>query len=272
MLLSDHTIESNIIKTLQKGSVSSVLLVEKIMKDLGVTKQAVYKSLRKLKKNETIGEKGKLLNLNIVWIKKMAHFFESAQFAYTSESIGVFMDMEEGDSVVYRFKDFNTTDIFWGNAFYSLSQALEEQDTIYLYNPHEWFFVARPESEIELFKNIHTENKKIVLYAAGASPLDILIKQYFIQESQQYYAGGEYLFPKENYYVNVFGGYVVEVWLDLEISKEIDDFFHRHSEITPHASDELQEIINKKGKNKMKISRNKEKAEKLKRKIGKYFA
>lgn len=271
MQIFDQKIESQIIKNLQKGSFFSVDLVEKLIKELGVTKQAVYKSLRKLKKKEVVVEKGKLLSLSIVWVKKMVSFFEQAQFAYTSESLGVFMDMKEGDSVVYRFKDFNTTDIFWGNAFYSLSKNLQEGETMYLYNPHEWFFVARPESEIELFKNIHNDNKKIILYASGSTDLDVSIKKYFIPESQQYYAGGEYLFPKENYYVNIFGEYLIEAWLDPEISKQIDNFFSTHKEITSYASDELQEIIEKKGKNKMKISRNKSKAEKLRKKIGKYF-
>lgn|GEM_PF-5021634 len=97
------------------------------------------------------------------------------------------------------------------------------------------------------------------------------MKDHFIQETQQYYPSGQYLFKKENYYINIFGDYLIEVWLDSIISKQIDRFFQTHVKITSHALDEINHIITQNGNNKLKISRNKEKASILKRKFMKYF-
>lgn len=272
MLIFDNKTESQIVKALQGGSLSSIGLVEKIEKATGVTRQAIYKSLRKLKKREIVVINSKNVSLNTIWIHKIASFFEEANLNYTGFSFGEsYSELEDGDSVVYRFHSFNTTDAFWAHASLVLETKVSAGETIYFYNPHEWFLVAREESELVVLNNIHEKRKNLIVYVAGDTPLDRRLERFFNHKSQQYFAGGTHLFPKENYYLNIYGDFLIEVWLDLSISKKVDDFFRNHTEVSDYEKDLLQEIIQERGFNKMKISRNRKKAEKLKSKIGKYF-
>jgi predicted transcriptional regulator len=268
----ESSVESKIIQNLQKGALSSTALVDKIEGELAVSKQAVYKELRRLKKKEVVVSHGKILSLSVLWLQKMASFFTEAQELYSETTTNEpYLEMEDGDSLVYRFANPNTMDSFWGHAVLVLSEKVKAGDYIYLYNPHEWFLVARPESELEIFRLIHENNKNLIIYVSGDTPLDKKIGKMLIYDSQQYFSGGEYLFPKENYYINIFDDFVIEAWIDPGTAKKIDKFFEEETEVTPHGMDELQDIISQKGKNKFKISRNKRKAEQLKRKIGKYF-
>jgi DNA-binding Lrp family transcriptional regulator len=268
----ESSIESKIIQNLQQGALPSADLVSNIAKELEVSKQAVYKELRRLKRKEVVVAHGKILSLSVLWLQKMASFFMEAQRLYSGEATSEpYLEMEDGDSLVYRFANPNTMDSFWGHAVLILSEKVKVGDYIYLYNPHEWFLAARPESELEIFRLIHESNKNLIIYVSGDTPLDKKIGKMLIYESQQYFSGGGHLFPKENYYINIFDDFVIEAWIDPGTAKKIDKFFEEEIEVTPHGMDELQDIISQKGKNKFKISRNKRKAEQLKRKIGKYF-
>lgn len=272
MLIFDNKIESLIIQALQKGPLSSLSLVGNLQKDFKVTKQAVYKALRKLKNREIVVVMGKNVSLNTIWINKINSFFEEVKMNYTGYLYGEsYSELEDGDSVAYKFHSFNTTDVFWAHASLILETKVSIGDTIYIYNPHEWFLVVRPESELVVFENIHKKEKKLVVYVSGNTPLDISLGKFLTYDSQQYFAGGVNLFPKENYYLNIYGDFIIEVWLDEDITRKVDEFFNAHKEFSDYEKDILQEIIQERGNNKMKISRNKKKAEKLKKKIGKYF-
>lgn len=124
MQIFDSKIDSYIIQNLQKGGILSASLVGRIENDLNVTKQAVYKTLRNLKKREIVVERGKLLSLNILWIQKMNNFFESTKIKYTSTGEDCYLNLSQGDSITYRFKNFNTTDIFWGMCSLSFPKEL----------------------------------------------------------------------------------------------------------------------------------------------------
>jgi hypothetical protein len=263
--------EWQIIKILHKGPFSSTEIVTQIEKKLMVSKQAIYKELRKLERREIIIKTKKLIILNGLWVQEMKIFFEEAHLIYTTTNNDGYMRLLDGDSIVYRFKNFNTTDIFWGTAFYSLSHQIKQGDYIFMYNPHQWFLLARPNSERKILKQIHNEGKKLVSYIAGNTKIDHYLRRYFISKTQQYYPSGKYLFKKENYYINIFNDYIIEVWLDPVISKKINIFFQTHTTITDHALDEINDIILQEGKNKLKISRNKAKADMLKRKLMKFF-
>lgn len=268
----ENTVDSKIIEKLQRGALSSTTLVEQVIGDLGVSPQAVYKELRKLRRREVVVSHGKIMSLSVLWLKKVASFFAEAQSLYSGESMNEpYLKMEDGDSLVYRFANPDNMDSFWGHAVLVLTGKVNVDDYVYLYNPHEWFLAARPESELEIFRIIHESNKNLIVCVSGNTILDKKLGELLIYNSQQYFASGEHLFKKENYYINIFNDFIIEVWIDSQTAKKIEKFFQREKEITPHGMDEIQDIISQKGKNKFKISRNRKKAEQLKRKIGKYF-
>ncbi len=79
------------------------------------------------------------------------------------------------------------------------------------------------------------------------------------------------LFKKGNYHVNVFGDFIFDIWLDENLMREIEKLYKKETKLDVKTLKKIQTIANKKGKNKLVLSRNKKRAEKLRKKIKKYF-
>lgn len=267
-------IEEFVLKILADGPVPAMALVKKIsFLRLRATKQAVYAALRKLKKAEIVVMHGKIVSLNSLWINKMSDFFAEARHTYSigsAETEG-FLAIADGDKITYNFKDPGTADAFWGHAFDILAGVMDKTEPIYIYNPHEWFLLAREEQETALFKRITDEKRQILITTPGQTELDRYVKKFFDGTYAQYYLAPHHLFKKPNYYVNIFGDYVIEAHIDEKTEAAIDKFYKHHTTFDDDARNEIQNIIATQGRNKISISKNKEKAGKLKKVLGKEF-
>jgi hypothetical protein len=267
-------IEEFVLKILADGPMPAMALVKRIsLFRLKTTKQAVYAALRKLKKAETVVMHGKIASLNIAWISKMSDFFYEARHRYSMGSAETegFLALGDGDKITYNFKNPEIADAFWGHAFDILTGVLREKEPVYIYNPHEWILLAREEQEISMFKRATDQGLQILVTTPGQTPLDKYVKKFFDGKHSQYYLTPHHFFKKSNYYLNIFSDYLIEVWIDERTHKEIDKFYQKHEVFTEEAREELKSIIGKQGRNKISISRNKEKAEKLKKSLGKEF-
>ncbi len=273
-LVNPENIEEQIIKLLQKKSLSGMDLlvaIEKVRPK--TTKQAVYSILRKLKKDEIVVTHGKMVSLSSLWIARMGDFFTTARHYYTNSAVGDegFFNLSAGERVSYTFHNPSTTDIFWGHAFAVLAEMTPTTEPIYIWNPHEWFFLVRGTSEKMIFDTITATGKQILLACANKDPLDKYVAKEFDGKNSQYHMTDQYLFEKKNYYINVFGDFVIEVWLDETTSDAIDVFYKKTPEWDDSAQKEITDIATKKGKTKMTISNNPKKAQKIRKGLEKYF-
>lgn len=216
--------------------------------------------------------RSKQVSLSHIWINKMAEYFATAERYYGNEMQGEdFLQMEDGDRISYTFKNPVQTDMFWGHAFGILTDATKVSEPAYLYNPHEWFMLIRHESERHLFDEVKNKGKQLFLISGNRDPLDVWIQKEFDDDLSQYYANDQLLFGKNNYYLNIFDDYLIEVWLDQTTSDEIDRFYKETKEFDDNAQTRIKKIFEKRGKNRLVISKNRRKAEKLKKVFGKYF-
>jgi predicted transcriptional regulator len=265
-------LEKIIIDFLQKGPVNITDLIGNINKKRKVTKQGVYFCLRGLVQQEMVVVHNKQASLNVRFIKKMKTFFETASQHYIDSPLGGvnLTSLKDGESIQYSFHNPLTTDFFWWDALYTLSESLDSTDPVYLYNPHEWFLLARRESELEAIKEI-TKKRRFLLTTPGTTVLDKYVAKDFDGNMSQYNMLGKDLFTKNNYYFNVVGDFIIEVWIDTKIANEIDALYVRTKKFNEEAIRELTAIIYKRGKSKLTLSRNKKKAEKLKNLVKKHF-
>lgn len=273
-ILKPTSIEEYIIKTLQKQAFSgSELLIEIKKYRLRTTKQALYSALRKLRSAEIVVMHDMRISLSSIWVTQMAEFFSLAKHFYTKTvtTDEGFLNLEDGDRVSYSFKNPNITDIFWGHAFDILAEITPIHEPVYLYNPHDWFMLARPETEKLLFQKFAQAGKQLLLLAGGITFLDKYIIKEFDGTIAQYHPTNELLFDKRNYYVNIFDDFIIEAYLDESTAKKIDDFYNTTTEWNASTEAVLKKIIAHEGKNKLTISRNRKKAEKLKKVFKKYF-
>ncbi len=274
MFSKDQKIEDLIIEALVSGPQETASLLEAInAKRAGTTKQAVYKALRHLRSDEVIIQTRGEVALSSLWLKKLATFTEQARLNYSMNDQPSldFLALKNGEKIVYWFKSFEATDIFWGHAFDILIDKTPKSTPVCIYNPQEWFLLARPETETFLFNRFKTIDRKLFLIAGNRDALDIEAQKYFDGEITNYYASPKSLFEKNNYNVNIFNDYLIEVWLDPKISELIDQFYKKTTLLTDVAKNDLLDIIKRKGRNKLVIYRNERKAQKVRNMFKKVF-
>lgn len=271
-LFPKQSLESAIITHLQQKTWVIVELIEELkIKRAKLSKQAVYQVLRNLKKSEIVVIINKRVALSSIWIDRMHEFFTVAKLAYegpntSSES---FMNLENGDRIVYEFKDPTATDIFWGHAIRLLMVSMKTDEPVLLYNPHQWFLLMRPESEMYLIKQSELTGHPWFTYIPSKTSLDKYAKSLFSGTSSCYLGDTQYF--KSNRYINVFGDFVIETDIDESTHLQIDRIFETES-IPDNAQKKLLSLIARmRGRNKLTISRNAKKAEKYRNIFKKYF-
>lgn len=272
-ILKPQSIEEYIISFLQKESRSGPELLELIRKHRsGTTKQALYAALRKLRAAEIVVIHNMRISLSSIWVTKMAEFFTLAKHFYTKTVTADegFLNLQDGDRVTYSFKNPNITDIFWAHAVDILCEITPIPEPYYIYDPHEWFMLAR-ETEEPLLKKIGLTGRQVLILVGGATFLDKMIIKKFENTAAQYHPTNELIFDKRNYYVNIFDDFIIEAYLDETTAKRIDDFYSTTTTWNNEKKILLKKIIADEGKNKLVISRNRKKAEKLKRIFKSYF-
>lgn len=272
MIFPRHTLENTVIECLQKGTLSTTDLLKLLReKRSRTTKQGMYAVLRKLIRAEVVLKHKQLVSLNIVWLSKLESFVSLAEHFYTSTSrSGNFLGLADGEKIKYEFQNPNVTDAFWNHVIYLLVEARPKQPW-FAYNPHCWFFLARPESERALRDFIIRNGGQYLLIVGAKHPLDQSIRKEFDNEHSQYFMREPPLFPKNNYYLNIIGDYVIEVWIDPAQANEIEQLYASASETTEEIGERLQDIIGSKGKTKLVVSRDRKKAEKFRRMLSKPF-
>ncbi|MBP6858133.1 MAG: hypothetical protein KBC11_03050 [Candidatus Pacebacteria bacterium] len=267
-----QTIEELVLKELSKKALTGETLLSACQNiKPGFTKQALYQLLRKLMDREIVVKHGKTFSLSQVWILKMNDFFSIVQKQYSIDERGGndFLALGDGDKISYSFKSPIEADRFWGHAFNILVGTLRD-DPLYIYNPHEWFFFARKESEEFLFKELKNKNQQVWLICGSNTELDKYVGRYFDGSVLQYYMDQSEIFEARNYYLNIFGDYIIEARIDEKVAEKVDRFFNENKVVTEKTSELLTKLLDQ-GKTNLTISRNKKKAEKLKKLFTPYF-
>lgn len=272
MLFADKTrIDEYIIEVLDRGSLVGPALFEKIInKNKNISKQALYKSLRKLQKNEVINKIGTHYSLNRTWLRKIYDFGKRHIHEVEKIEVTNILDFEDGDSVTYKFKNPFSVDITLGHLFDIIFDSLKEKQVVLNYHPHEWLILSRTETE-KYWLNRFSHDKKMMLFNIGGNTvLDKKFKKDFQTEYVKINTGLSYTL-KSNQYLSVVGDYVFEITTDPEFEKRVDRFFQEHTEIDDLAQKQINAISKQKYKSKLKLSKNKKKADMWRKKFKKDF-
>ena len=265
----DNNIDSQIIGLLAAGSKRTTELLENVLGKGKVTRQAFYKALRKLLKENVLVVHKKQVSLSRVWannLRKLAKQIENAYFV--DLKIFDFTNLKEGEKIKYTFNTIRNLDNFWGQAQNTLMQYCGNDEAIYSYDPHYWFYLVRQDIEKELLREISERHIKFLMTVGGNTFLDKFIKKDFNNKYLQYNI--KKIFPEDNFYLTVVGDYVIEVTLDKKVSNGIEAIF-TNNKLPELACEKLALYLDVRSTNKMIIYRNAEKAGSYRKKIGKDF-
>lgn len=270
----EKSIEELVFDLLQKGSISINELIKEMNKKRGsATKQGVYRVLRKLSEEEKILIHNKNVSLNLHYLKKMSNFFTLAEHFYLPKNLNAndFLNLSDKEKISYNFKKVDMLDAFWTHIFYMLNEIVDSKNPIYVYNPHEWFAYVRKDTDDAVIESNRNKSRQILLTLSHNDQLDKDFIKTMRSDTLQCNIDIKKIFKKDNYYLSVLADYIIEVYIEEKISKEIDRFFKEVKAIGNKERELLQNIISKNGKNKLVISRDKKKADSLKKILGKDF-
>lgn len=267
--LLDKNLESNIVFLLKEKPLLAKEIIEKLQKKRpGTTKQGVYLALRKLRKKEVVAISGKLVSLHQAWVSRMKKLFEKTSAETGSADL---LRLEEGDRVSYRFGSLLALDMFWAHAFALFMSSMKPGGKMLLYNPHEWFLVAREESEPALIREAGERKVSWLALIGGNTPLDREARRFFDGKYAECHFLGRDIFPND-YYANCFGDYMIEVRIGRRAAEKIESIYRSEGAAAETASAELEKIVAEKGEaHRMRISKNKKKADTLRKIFKKYF-
>lgn len=273
MLLSSSQIEQQILEELQGGSVVSLDLIERIRtKRPGTTKQGVYAALRSLKKKGVVVVGSKEAALNMSWLQRVNDFVEAAQHQYGGQAgLGGVAGLQDRESVQYTFRDPITADAFWNHTLLLLLETLQGRGPFVAYDPHVWFYIAHPENERHLRDEVISHGRQYLVAAAYKTPLDRVVAEEFDREMSQYHMLDRPAFGKPNYYLNVLEDFLIEVWMDPLVSDRLEAWYRETKVLDENARQQLRAILEGRGRTRLKVSRNKVKAERLRKKFLKGF-
>ncbi len=268
------TIQDYILEVLKKGPIETLDLIEEI-KDLrpGTSKQGVYDVLKLLDKEEVITVNKSIVSFNVNWLRKLIRFSLDAQGAYCQNTSfnDYFINLEEGAKIKYQFSNIASLCNYWTHAVATLMQTLPKGEYLYSYNPHIWFVYKNIEDDLSFLDNYYETDRLLLSLIGSNSKLNEVSKKIIQSNNTQCYLLDKPIFEKSNYHVNIFGDFVFEVWIDEKAMAKINALYKKERKLDLKMLKKIQAIANLKGKNKLVLSRNKKKADRLRKKIKKYF-
>ncbi len=275
MLTEPKTVEDFVMICLQKGPLPKAQLIEKVMKSRPKTAlQSIYQEIRKLKTMEIVVIRKDIISLSSIWVHDMMNYFHAAQsfLADTTLPYENYRNLKEGERVSYTFQTAEQLDIFWGHIFILINQTAPANESTILFHPHEWFFVARHVSEEKLYNDLSNQKRPTYVITNNRESLDLeIVKKYKKGSLEWHSTNDNFLWKKDDYYCSSFGDILVEGWVDKKTSVEIHDYFKRYTSLAECDTQELHRIITRKGKNKLIISRNRKRVQKIRTWFAKYF-
>ncbi len=268
MLLSTKPdIKETIISLLAKGSVDSTELQKQISEQKKVTKQGFYKALRELIAEEVVAKNKQFVVLNNFWVNKMQAFVSSIDQTYQSDDS--FLGLEEGESLVYHFKNLTSLDVLWMHYFYIIAKK-EASEPFLFYNSHEFWSLFRHTEEAAMYEWVQKSGRPSYGVIGGNTSMDRSTTEYIKGYGFQLSYETQMSLPK-NYFTSVIGDYILDTILDMNTANAIDLLYKNNVGWNDGVAKQLSAILSNLKRSKVVIYRNKKKAEMLRKKLMKYF-
>lgn len=271
-------LSEEIVRSLRHGPLLTSVLIERLRRRRpSVTVQGIYKALRQLRAQQIVFLQQGEAMLNLRWLHELESFVSLAQHAYhdpTNHS-GHFLQMQDGDRIVYAFKNPIQVDAFWNHVLYSLFEAIPTIDRWFAYASHCWFLLGRREEELALQQFMIKKGIYYLFTVGHRSSLDRAVAGDFDGVRAQYAMLDVPLFSERANHlglvINVVGPYLIEAQYDKQTVERIEAFYRETPRITPEKVKELEEIVTSPARMKLVIVKNERKAEKLAKQLGKRF-
>lgn len=270
-------LEEEVLDFLEEGPRRTTDIIETLALTCAVTRQGVYKALRKLKKEEKVTVHKKMVSLSLVWLGQELVRLSKVAKLYQSPGRGnFFLALNAGEQVTFRFRTLQELDLFWVQAFLQIIPSLQKKEPVYTAGPHDWFAYARPSTDTAWIVAAERGSHPQRMVITHPAPLDkkVLAYRQRSRSSRIETCFGENPFHQsERKYFNIAGSWVFEAVLDERIAETLNSWIKRQRclPLSGEEEKELERILHMTGKHHLKISHAPQRSEKLQMKLEKFF-
>ncbi len=270
MLLTEKSaIAEEIVLLLSQGGMKSSELLKQVQTTQSVTRQGFYKSLAELVRQEVVVKNKQLVILNNTWVNKLHGFVETVDTHYqTASSQGSFLNLSEGESLVYHFKSIDSLDALWMHYFFLI--AKKEDEPVILFTQHEWFSLCRPQAENFMYTWLKEHKRQGYSVVGSDTALDRNTTAYIKSDYMEIAYEAKFLF-RRNFYTTVIGPYLINTIIDPATAAALDTLYTEHDKPCTEVTKQLNRILDQMKRPKIVIMKNKKRAEQVRRKLMKYF-
>lgn len=224
-----------------------------------VSVQAIYKALRKLIAEGVVVKHRRFYVTSKEWLDKMEQL---------RNSIGIFIP-KEGSSIRFSFSSFSQTDAYWEHIVRNLPSH-DLRAPLFAYLPHN-FWIHNPErfeNEAEYYANFKKEKHDGFLVIGGTTIDDLNTKKSLQNEHLRI---NTIAYPrfKRTEHIAIMGQYITTTKITPLVAREIDSLYSQYS--GSELIVKLEKIFNCKTTIKITLENSKQKADELRRTLGKDF-
>jgi len=260
-------LQEEILHILSQGPVEGMDLLKQITIKPPVTKQGLYKILRKLLYNEVVIKEGNFFSLNKVWIYHLNDFIEESK-----KKFGIslpFLDTNLTDRKIITFKNAEALNIYWGHLFLVLGKKFSDKP-FFFFNHHSWFIYGHPHLETYLYKTSLKKSQKIMITLGSNTSIAKKFKSDFMKSNIQITIDEKFPVPKTNH-LCIIGDYFIVTKYDSKTMTQIDSLFTNAISFGETEIKKLHKILSTCKKPKIIITKNNKKANVWKRRFAKNF-
>lgn len=252
-------VESSLVELLLRQPSTAVELLQLVQKCKPKTpKQTIYQGIRKLLKKDIVVVHKKIISLNKIWVSEVKERFEKV-----SSFCDPLLLIPEGKSIYHEFPNLSIAISHWSHAGLVLGEQAPKNIPLVFWNPHHFFFITNTQSERRFFSDLQKQGKTILVTTGDTTAVDKLIRKSETNTSTfRMNLEEDTSFPN-TYYLDCYGDFVIETFLEQELADAIDNWFLTTKTITEKSKQSLLELFTKDFTITQKISRNNKKAQKL---------
>ncbi len=245
-------LETIITESLLPGSKKLKNLVEIITYSSKVSPQAVYKSVRKLKENETVTIYNKQVALSLVWIKKQKEKFAFAEYSYKASKDILSRLTKSESKASFHFSTYAEMDLFWAHIYDIVSENLKTDYVRYFCIPHDFFLYGRYETDaywITQFFNKKSSARFILTHPLSGDTAVVKERRKSLHDIAVFHMNVNPLHQNSNVYFNILGEYVFKATFDITVKKILETFIAtvKKLPLTQEEEKEISNILSMKG-------------------------
>src|SRR3989344_101951 len=202
---------------------------------VGVTFQAIRKSLRALVEKKVLIEKDKAFLVNkeyILELRRLSDQFLRNYFtAERKNKLPTWSSVGEGHTS-YVFDNLLQADKFWGEVVLDWARNLKEDEDrrFCFHGPHCWYPLGHLGTESDFLLELKENKVKSYYLVEGNTPLDVWTKEFYIEHKVNYSINKPWRELKAA--IGVFGEFIIQFDYPGTTYRKIEEFYKKSSSLS----------------------------------------